>query len=120
MIKSKLAPVLLLPVVLLSACQSTSNHAPVMTRADNTYETTGLGKTKTEATTAALNAANKQCGVRKAVVIEDEVRYNGVVDERMGRVIEQGVGMVGAVLGTKTPNLSRDDDYEHHIKFKCQ
>ena len=109
-----------LSVALLTACQTTTNHAPVIMREDNTYETTGLGASKNAATQDALAAAGKQCGVRKPVVIDSQMHYNGVVDERMGRIIEQGVGVFGAVLGTKTPNLSRDDDYEYHIKFRCQ
>ncbi|MDO5651855.1 MAG: hypothetical protein Q4G13_06960 [Moraxella sp.] len=104
---------------LLTACQSTST-APVIARADSTYETTGTGSTKTKATEAALAAAKKQCGVRTPIVISDTVNYNGVLDEKTGRVIEQGASVIGAVFGTKTPSLSRDDDYEYQIKFQCK
>ncbi len=106
-------------VVLLTACQSTPT-APVIARADATFETTGLGKSKTDAQSQALAAAKKQCGVRTPIVIKDATRYNGVLDERTGRLIEQGAAVVGSVLGTNTPSLSHDDDYEYTISFKCQ
>lgn len=91
-----------------------------MARADNTFETTGLGETKLKAKEQALAHAKKQCGYKTPIVISDEAVYNGVVDAKLGRVIEQGVSVLGAVLGTATPNLSRDDDYEYQITFKCQ
>lgn len=46
--------------------------------------------------------------------------YNGIIDERAGRMIEQGIGVVGKVLGTGSVDLSRDDDYEYTMNFKCQ
>ena len=106
-------------VLILTACQSTPT-APVMARADSTFETTGLGSTKVKAQKAALESAKKQCGYKTPIVLTDNTTYNGVIDEKMGRVIEQGVSVVGAILGTNTLNITRDDDYEYQIKFKCQ
>lgn len=103
----------------LSACQSTPT-APVMQRANSTYETTGLGNSKVQAQQNALNSAKKTCGIRKAIVLKDSVKYNGVLDERTGRMVEQVGSVVGTVFGTKTPNLTRDDDYEYTINFRCQ
>lgn len=103
----------------LSACQSTPT-APVMQRANSTYETTGLGKTKVQAQQNALTSAKKTCGIRQPIVITDTVKFNGVLDERTGRMVEQAGSVIGAVLGTRTPNLSRDDDYEYTINFRCQ
>ena len=51
---------------------------------------------------------------------EATIHANGVIDERTGRMIEQGASVVGAVFGQATPNLSRDDDYEYQIKFQCR
>lgn len=65
----------------MTACASTPT-SPVIARTDATFETTGLGKTR---------IAAKQ--------------YNGVVDERAGRIIKQGIGMVGKVLGTGSMDL---------------
>lgn len=103
----------------LAACQSTPT-APVMQRANSTYETTGLGNSKVQAQQNALASAYKTCGRRKAIVLTDTVKYNGVLDERTGRMVEQVGSVVGAVFGAKTPNLSRDDDYEYTINFRCQ
>lgn len=106
--------------VLLSACASTQSTSPVIARGDATFETTGLGKTKLIAQENALNAAKKQCGMRTPVIVKDSTTYNGVMDERTGRIIEQGINVVGAIFGTASPKLSRDDDYEYNISFKCQ
>lgn len=106
-------------ILVLSACQSTPD-VPVIARADSTFEITGLGTTKTQAQSSALNNAKKYCHHKTPIIISDKTTYNGVIDEKMGRVLEQGVGMVGAVLGKSTPSLSRDDDYEYLIKFRCQ
>lgn len=103
----------------LSACQTTPT-APVMQRADSTYETTGLGKTKVKAQEAALASAKSTCGIRKPIILTNQVKYNGMLDEQTGRMVEQVGSVVGAVFGTKTPNLNRDDDYEYTITFRCQ
>lgn len=105
--------------ILLTACQSTPS-VPVVARADNTFEITGLGSTKPKAQTSALENAKKHCGIKTPIVISDSTTYHGVLDEKMGRVVETGVGVIGAVFGKNTPDLSRDDDYEYHIKFRCQ
>lgn len=103
----------------LSACQSTPS-APVLKRADNTFETTGLGDSKVNAQKNALESAKKQCGTKTPIILSDTTTYHGMIDEKMGRVIDQSVGVVGAVFGKNIPSLSRDDDYEYHIKFRCQ
>lgn len=105
--------------LLLSACATSTTTAPVITRADATHETTGLGATKAKAQETALATAKKQCGLKTPVIIDDKTTYNGVLDEKTGRMIEQGVGIIGSVFGTASPNLSRGDDYEYYIKFKC-
>lgn len=103
----------------LSACQTTPT-APVMQRANSTFETTGLGKTKVIAQQNALASAKKSCGLRQPIVLTNSVKYNGLLDERTGRVVDQVGSVVGAVLGAKAPNLNRDDDYEYTINFRCQ
>lgn len=108
-------------LMLLSACQSTPKSTlPVVARADNTLETTGLGKTKHIAKNNALTNAQAQCGNKQVVILKDSTNYDGVIDERTGRLIDQGVAIMGAVIGTKTPTLARDDDYEYTISFRCQ
>lgn len=106
-------------LLILTACQSTPN-TPVIARADGTLETTGLGKTKTDAQTSALKSAKAQCGYKTPIVISDSTTYHGVMDEKLGRAVEQSVKIVGGVLGMGTPDIGRDDDYEYLIKFKCQ
>lgn len=103
----------------LSACQSTPT-TPVIQRADSTYETTGIGKTKAQAQKSALDSANKTCGMRQAIILKDELIYNGVFDQKMGRMIDQVGSVAGSILGTGKPNLSREDDFEYNISFRCQ
>ncbi len=106
-------------VLTLAACQSTPT-GPVIAKTDNTFETIGLGANKIKAQESALNNAKKSCGYKQPIVIKDTLVYNGVVDEKMGRAVEQGIGILSSVFGNKTPDISRDDDYEHQISFKCQ
>lgn len=105
--------------IALTACQSVPT-APVVARADQTFETTGLGKTKAQATENALASAKKQCGLKSPIVIKDSVTYNGVLGEKTDRLIDKGVNILGAVVGNKLPSLTSDDDYEYAISFKCQ
>ncbi len=103
----------------LSACQSTPS-SPVIQRADSTYETTGLGETKIKAQQNAIASANQTCRNKQVIVVKDTVKYNGVLDERMGRIVGQAGAVLGTILGTGSPELSRDDDYEYTINFRCQ
>ncbi|MDO5768648.1 MAG: hypothetical protein Q4P13_04020 [Psychrobacter sp.] len=110
---------MLAAVLGLSACQ-TAPTSPVMQRANSTYETTGLGKTKVIAQQNALASAKRSCGIRQPIVLTNSVKYNGLLDERTGRAVDQVGSVIGAVLGAKAPNLNRDDDYEYTINFRCQ
>lgn len=105
--------------LLLSACAGQSG-LPVLTRSDASHETTGLGETKAKAQAAALEVAKKQCGHKTPIIISDKYTYNGLWDEKTGRMIEQGAGVVGAIFGKNTPRLSRPDDYEYTINFRCK
>ena len=103
----------------LSACQSTPS-SPVIQRANSTYETTGIASTKVKAQQNAIDSANKTCRGKQVIIVEDKVKYNGILDERTGRMVGQMGAIVGSVLGTGATNLSRDDDYEYIINFRCQ
>ncbi len=115
----KLALPLLMSAVALSACQSKPT-APVIQRPNNVYETTGLGKTKIIAQQNAVKNAKQQCGRYNPVVIKDTTKYNGVIDEGTGRVIDQVGTVIGGILGKATPKIARDDDYEYTISFRCE
>jgi hypothetical protein len=104
--------------VSLSACQSTPTNLPVVQRANNTLETTGLGKSKNSAKLNALHIATEQCRGKSPIVLTDSYQYNGVLDENMGRAADQAIGMIGSVFGSKK-TLARDDDYEYTMTFRC-
>lgn len=106
-------------MMLLSACQSTPS-SPVIQRANSIYETTGLGDSKVKAQQNAISSADNTCRGKQVIIVEDKVTYNGILDERTGRMVGQMGAIVGSVLGTGTANLSRDDDYEYTINFRCQ
>lgn len=110
----------LVVALMLSACQSTTPTSPVIQRANSLYETTGLGVNKIKAQQQALDSAQKTCNRKQVIVVEDKVKYNGVLNERAGRMVEQVGTVVGSVLGTGNKDLSRDDDYEYTINFRCQ
>lgn len=114
----KIATIALVAAVSLSACQSTPTNLPVLQRANNTLETTGLGKSKNSAKLNALHIATEQCRGKSPIVLTDSYQYNGVLDENMGRAADQAIGMIGSVFGSKK-TIARDDDYEYTITFRC-
>jgi uncharacterized membrane protein len=103
----------------LSACQ-TSPSSPVIQRANSLYETTGIAKTKLQAQKNALDSAKTTCRSKQVIVVDDQVKYNGILNESTGRMIGQASAVLGTILGTGSPNLSRDDDYEYMLSFRCQ
>ena len=109
----------LVAALALSACQSTPS-SPVIQRANSLYETTGIAKTKVEAQKNALDSAKTTCRSKQVIIVEDQVKYNGILNESTGRMIGQATAVLGTILGTGSPNLSRDDDYEYMISFRCQ
>ena len=114
----KITTIALVAAVSLSACQSTPTNLPVLQRANNTLETTGLGKSKNTAKLNALHIATEQCRGKSPIVLTDSYQYNGVLDENMGRAADQAIGMIGSVFGSKK-TLARDDDYEYTMTFRC-
>ncbi|WP_201532764.1 adenovirus L4-33K/L4-22K family protein [Psychrobacter ciconiae] len=117
----KFAPIaaIVASALTLAACQSTP-ASPVIQRANSTFETTGIGNTKVKAQENALASAQKTCRGQQVIIVDDNVKYNGLLDERTGRVVGQVGTVLGTVLGTGSPNLSRQDDYEYQISFRCQ
>ncbi len=103
----------------LSACQSTPS-SPVIQRANSIYETTGIADTKVKAQQNAIDSAQKTCRSKQVIIVDDKVTYNGVLDERTGRMVGQAGAVIGSIFGTGTPDLSRNDDYEYKINFRCQ
>ena len=106
-------------ILLLSACQSTPS-SPVIQRANSIYETTGIADTKVKAQQNAIDSAQKTCRSKQVIIVDDNVKYNGILNERTGRMVGQVGAVVGSIFGTGTPDLSRSDDYEYTINFRCQ
>ena len=109
----------LVAALALSACQSTPS-SPVIQRANSIYETTGIADTKVKAQQNAIDSAQKTCRSKQVIIVDDNVKYNGVLNERTGRMVGQVGAVVGSIFGTGTPDLSRSDDYEYTINFRCQ
>ncbi|MEK6198799.1 MAG: hypothetical protein N2B60_01065 [Psychrobacter sp.] len=105
--------------LVLSACQSTPS-SPVIQRANSIYETTGIADSKVKAQQNALDSAKDTCRSKQVIIVDDKVAYNGILDERTGRMVGQASAVIGSIFGTGSPNLSRDDDYEYTINFRCQ
>lgn len=106
-------------VLALSACQSTPS-SPVIQRTNSIYETTGIADTKVKAQQNAIDSAQKTCRSKQVIIVDDNVKYNGILNERTGRMVGQVGAVVGSIFGTGTPDLSRSDDYEYTINFRCQ
>ncbi|MGA6100710.1 hypothetical protein ACPESL_00850 [Psychrobacter pocilloporae] len=109
----------LVAALALSACQSTPS-SPVIQRANSIYETTGIADTKVKAQQNAIDSAQKTCRSKQVIIVDDNVKYNGILNERTGRMVGQVGSVVGSIFGTGTPDLSRNDDYEYKINFRCQ
>ncbi|MFP3454986.1 hypothetical protein R0J89_01820 [Psychrobacter sp. SIMBA_152] len=109
----------LVAALALSACQSTPS-SPVIQRANSIYETTGIADTKVKAQQNAIDSAQKTCRSKQVIIVDDNVKYNGILNERTGRMVGQVGAVVGSIFGTGTPDLSRSDDYEYIINFRCQ
>ncbi|WP_201547371.1 hypothetical protein [Psychrobacter sp. Pi2-1] len=109
----------LMAALALSACQSTPS-SPVIQRANSIYETTGIADTKVKAQQNAIDSAQKTCRSKQVIIVDDNVKYNGILNERTGRMVGQVGAVVGSIFGTGTPDLSRSDDYEYTINFRCQ
>ncbi|HCT73499.1 MULTISPECIES: hypothetical protein [Psychrobacter] len=103
----------------LSACQTTPS-SPVIQRANSIYETTGIADSKVKAQKNAIDSAQKTCRSKQVIIVDDKVTYNGILDERTGRMVGQAGAVIGSIFGTGSPDLSRDDDYEYTINFRCQ
>ena len=103
----------------LSACQSTPS-SPVIQRANSIYETTGIADTKVKAQQNAIDSAQKTCRNKQVIIVDDKVKYNGILNEQTGRMIGQAGAVIGSIFGTGSPDLPRKDDYEYMINFRCQ
>lgn len=109
-------------VLLLSACATTPSNPLVIARENNTFETIGQGKTRTVALTNSMNNTQKTCRNQQVIVTDEQTRYNGVVSEQTGRVLEQVGSVVGVLTGKGSlgQSIARDDDYEVTVKFYCR
>ena len=105
--------------LVLSACHSTPS-SPVIQRANSIYETTGIADTKVKAQQNAIDSAQKTCRNKQVIIVDDKVKYNGILNEQTGRMIGQAGAVIGSIFGTGSPDLSRKDDYEYMINFRCQ
>ena len=119
LIKTSAIATMLMTTIVLGACQSTPS-SPVIQRANSIYETTGVADTKIKAQQNALTSAKSTCRTKQVIIVEDKVTYNGILDERTGRMVGQVGAVVGSIFGTGSTDLSREDDYEYKINFRCQ
>lgn len=109
--------------LVLSACASQPTTSLAIQNINNEYEVTGLGKSQVIAKNNAITAANKTCGSKAApILVNEKSSYNGafkgVVNEKTGQVIQAAADVIGG-LGGKSIGLSRDDDYQTVLTFKC-
>lgn len=109
--------------LVLSACASQPTTSLAIQNINSEYEVTGLGKSQVIAKNNAITAANKTCGSKAApVLVNEKSSYNGafkgVVNEKTGQVIQAAADVIGGLAG-KSAGLSRDDDYQTVLTFKC-
>lgn len=109
-----------LSIVALVGCQTTETTTLAMQKENNQYQITGIGKDKLTAQNNAVKAAQKTCSRGTLPVVTNEaVQYNGVVDEKTGKMINQAGTIAGVFLG-KDVNISQDTDYQVTLDFYCK
>lgn len=109
-----------LSIVALVGCQTTETTTLAMQKENNQYQITGIGKDKLTAQNNAVKAAQKTCSRGTSPVVTNEaVLYNGVVDEKTGKMINQAGTIAGVFLG-KDVNISQDTDYQVTLDFYCK
>ncbi|XID74172.1 hypothetical protein ACF3NA_06290 [Alkanindiges sp. WGS2144] len=106
--------------LVLAGCTTNPNATTAIQRENNQFEVTGLGKSRTIAMNNAVNAANKTCRNSSPVVVNEQVKYNGIGNEQTGRIIEQAASVVGVLSNSKSGSIGRDDDYETTLTFYCK
>lgn len=114
---------LTLTTLILSACASQPTSSLAIQNINNEYEVTGLGKSQVIAKNNAIVAAKNTCGGKaQPILINEQSSYNGafkgVVNEKTGQVIQAAADVLGGLAG-KSTGLSRDDDYQTTLTFKC-
>lgn len=114
---------LTLTTLILSACASQPTSSLAIQNINNEYEVTGLGKSQVIAKNNAIVAAKNTCGGKaQPILIKEQSAYNGafkgVVNEKTGQVIQAAADVLGGLAG-KSTGLSRDDDYQTTLTFKC-
>lgn len=109
-----------LSIAALVGCQTTETTTLAMQKENNQYQITGIGKDKLTAQNNAVKAAQKTCSRGTSPVVTNEaVQYNGVVDEKTGKMINQAGTIAGVFLG-KDVNISQDTDYQVTLDFYCK
>lgn len=128
MIKSNIAKLTMsaLVVSLVAGCQSVPKNkltAPVIPKIDNTFETTGSGKSKKEALADGMHNVNVTCAQQteelRPAVVKHDVKYLGVLNEKTGVLIDKVGDVLGSVAGRDVPSVNSKTDYEATITFKC-
>lgn len=130
--------VLLLPVLILSAC---AHHKDVRPGADGVHRVVVRGAEASGVERKAIDEANhfcKQFGQIAYVVNEEKTQYTGSMDENTRKTIKKastaamvigagvghgrntGAGQVLGGAGTAGWIMTSGDDYVADMKFKCQ
>lgn len=107
--------------MLLIACQAVPvTPTPVFQKPNKIFRTTAGGSNKLEARTIALKSATIACQGKDPIIIADNMSYNGILNEDIGRVVDKTAKIASAIFGSKTPKVKTDDTYEYTISFKCK
>jgi hypothetical protein len=110
-----------LGILMITAC-TTAPSTVIIPRENQQYDTIGLGKNRVIALQKAMQGAEQYCKNQRStpVVLNEQIKYHGVMSEQTGRIVEQVGAVVGAMTGVNSPQIARDDDYEVNIHFRCQ
>ncbi len=106
---------------ILSGC-TTHRMGNVIPAENNLYQVISIGKTEDKALASALYSAETTCMQRQLrhIVLNHKTEYKGIVSAEAGEAIEKVLDIIISETGSKTPDVSGDNDYRTTMQFKCE
>ena len=106
---------------LFSGC-ATHRMGNVIPAENNAYQVISIGKTEDSALASALYSAETTCKQRQLrhIVLSHKTEYKGIISAEAGEAIGKVLDIILSETGSKTPDVSGDNDYRTTMQFKCE
>lgn len=106
---------------ILSGC-ATHRMGNVIPAENNLYQVISIENTEEAALASALYSAETTCKQRQLrhIVLSHKTEYKGIVSAEAGEAIGKVLDIILSETGSKTPDVSGDNDYRTTMQFKCE